>query len=238
MKRPSFQWYPKDYLTDLSIEVMTLEEEGAYRRLMDYEWLHTGLPNDMAQLAKLCRITEARFKKLWPALEPCFKPNRKGTRLIHPRLAAERRKQDLHHKQKSNAGKKGAAARHGDTSGTAKTKDKAGTATVLPVAESSSRALSSSSASAVKEKPPLGAKRKRPMPDGWEPNAGHAEIAEISGRDLALEAAKFRDHALANGRLQIDWDAAFRNWLRNEQYRSPNGQPKQTQKLHRLRPDA
>ena len=78
MKRPSFQWYPKDYLTDLSIEVMTLEEEGAYRRLMDYEWLHQGLPNDTAALAKMCRITEARFKKLWPAMEPCFKPNRSG----------------------------------------------------------------------------------------------------------------------------------------------------------------
>ena len=218
MKRPSFQWYPKDYLTDLSVEVMTLEEEGAYRRLMDYEWLHTGLPNDMAQLAKLCRISKARFAKLWPAIKPCFKPNRKGTRLIHPRLAAERRKQDLHHKQKSNAGKKGAAARHGDTSESAKTKDKAGTATVLPVAESSSLARSSSSASSsavtAKEKPPYrGAKRKRRLPDDWGPSGTHATKASELGLDVESEAERFRLHTQANGRTQLDWDASFRLWL-------------------------
>ena len=69
-----------------------------------------------------------------------------------------------------------------------------------------------------KEKPPYrGAKRKGPIPDGWEPNAAHSEIAETVGRDnLAMEATRFRDHALSNGRVQIDWDAAFRNWLRSE----------------------
>ena len=34
------------------------------------------------------------------------------------------------------------------------------------------------------------------------------------GQGLALEAAKFRDHALSNNRLLVDWDAGFRNWLR------------------------
>ena len=74
-----------------------------------------------------------------------------------------------------------------------------------------------------KEKPPYrGAKRKGPLPGDWEPNATHSEIAGAAGRDLALEAARFRDHALSNGRVQTDWDAAFRNWLRSE-YGRPVG---------------
>ena len=215
MKRPSFQWYPKDFLTDEKVEVMSLEEQGAYRRLMDSEWLHAGLPRDTKDLAKMCKVTHARFLKLWPPIERCFKVQRGGKRLVHPRLASERRKQDLHKAAKSKGGKAGAKARWGDSPEVAETLDDDSIAIDVPMAKNGSRALSSSSSVTAKEKPPYrGAKRKGPIPDGWEPNAAHAEIDE--GRDLALEAARFRDHALSNGRVQIDWDAAFRNWLRSE----------------------
>jgi hypothetical protein len=33
--------------------------------------------------------------------------------------------------------------------------------------------------------------------------------------DLTSEAAKFRDHAHANGRELADWNAGFSCWLRN-----------------------
>lgn len=52
------------------------------------------------------------------------------------------------------------------------------------------------------------------LPDGWEPNENHAEIATEEGVNLDREAEQFRDHAKANGRTQRDWDASFRNWLR------------------------
>lgn len=55
-----------------------------------------------------------------------------------------------------------------------------------------------------------------PLPDDWQPNDTHAEIATTEGVDLAREAAKFRDHAAANDRRQPDWDATFRKWLRND----------------------
>jgi hypothetical protein len=56
--------------------------------------------------------------------------------------------------------------------------------------------------------------RASSLPSGWAPNQGHAEVATEERVDLEREATKFRDHAASEGRRQLDWDAAFRNWLR------------------------
>jgi hypothetical protein len=71
-------------------------------------------------------------------------------------------------------------------------------------------------------------KRGSRLPEDWTPNDKHRSLAAELGVDLDAEAAKMRDHALANGRTQKDWDAYFRNWLRNSlQFggqQRPNGQ--------------
>ena len=59
-------------------------------------------------------------------------------------------------------------------------------------------------------------KRAHSLPDEWTPNEQHQAIATEEGRSLIREIEAFRDHALANGRRQLDWDAAFRNWLRSD----------------------
>jgi len=56
---------------------------------------------------------------------------------------------------------------------------------------------------------------KGPLPDDWEPSDHASELADELDVDLKIEAAAFRDHAAANDRRQVDWDAAFYNWLRN-----------------------
>lgn len=113
-KRPAYLWYPKDYLTDENVAPMTLEEEGAYRRLLDYCWLHGSLPGDMKQLASMCKIDGTRMAALWPAIRPCFRrhPTRKS-RWISPRLAKEREALDQRRADKKKAGKMGAEARWG-----------------------------------------------------------------------------------------------------------------------------
>ena len=55
--------------------------------------------------------------------------------------------------------------------------------------------------------------RKHRLPDGWVPTEGHRRRAASEGVDLEREAEKFRDHAIANGRTQLDWDRAFNTWL-------------------------
>ena len=205
MKRPSFQWYPKDYLTDLNVEVMTLEEQGAYRRLMDYEWLHQGLPNDTVALAKMCRITEARFKKLWPAIEPCFKLNRSGSILVHPRLASERRKQDLHKAAKRNAGKKGAEARWGDSPEAAETQDDDSIAIDVPMAKngSSSSSASASASSTAVYPPAEGDARTREASELTESDRRGDDASELAvwlGDDHADVVERFVEAVGADAR--------------------------------------
>ena len=50
--------------------------------------------------------------------------------------------------------------------------------------------------------------------DDWNPTDDHKKLAQQLGVDLQHEADAFRDHALATGRTLKDWDAGFRNWLR------------------------
>lgn len=57
---------------------------------------------------------------------------------------------------------------------------------------------------------------KRPskrVPNGWTPKPEHEEIAFQRGVNYALELSKFRDHEFKSS--HTDWDATFRNWLRN-----------------------
>ena len=61
--------------------------------------------------------------------------------------------------------------------------------------------------------------RARPLPDNWQPNDVHRRIAAERGLDVNLEAERMRDWTLANGAVKKDWDATFRNWLRDERRR-------------------
>lgn len=58
-------------------------------------------------------------------------------------------------------------------------------------------------------------KRATPIPANWQPNDTHHAIAAEERVDCVKEARKFRDSNQAKGRTYIDWDAAFRNWLRS-----------------------
>lgn len=57
--------------------------------------------------------------------------------------------------------------------------------------------------------------RATQLPSDWEPSETHRSIAAERGVDLASEVVKFRDWCAANGATKKDWDATFRNWLRN-----------------------
>jgi len=200
--RPAFQWYPKDYLTNESVALMTLEEEGAYRRLLDYCWLHETLPNSVERLAPLCKCDSGRMALLWPAIEVCFYVDPEdGNRLRNRRLDEERAKQDSHREKKSEAGKAGAKARWADGGN--------GTANVLPMANDGSSFASSSS---NKEKI---TKRKSDLPQGWEPHDAHRKKADVLSLDVDEEAAAFRDNHGSKGNQFLDWDLAFHTWLRN-----------------------
>ncbi|WP_435298512.1 hypothetical protein [Timonella sp. A28] len=69
-------------------------------------------------------------------------------------------------------------------------------------------------------------KASTPFPEQWQPTDTHHAKAKENGLDLHRETEKFKAHALANDRRQVDWNQAFTQWLLKAseyQTRSPNG---------------
>ncbi len=56
---------------------------------------------------------------------------------------------------------------------------------------------------------------KTGWPEGFQFNEQHKTLAEALGLNVAMEFAKFRDKAFSRGYTYVDWNAAFRSWLRN-----------------------
>ena len=101
-KAPAFQWYPKDILASARVQEMSLAEEGAYRRLLDYCWLNGSVPADEKRCARLigkgCTAEIAKY-----VLE-MFEPDPLDeSRMIHDRLEAEREKQESNSKARQAA---------------------------------------------------------------------------------------------------------------------------------------
>lgn len=55
--------------------------------------------------------------------------------------------------------------------------------------------------------------QEHPIPEDWQPTPKHAEVAKERGLDLAEQAFRFRNHAIANDRRQRNWNATFNTWL-------------------------
>lgn len=112
-KSPAFQFYANEFLMDEHVALMSLQERGAYITLICKCWNEGTLPADLERLSKLCGAPLATFRKLWPAIEPCFRANGDG-RLMHPRLEKERKKQRDFRRRQSDA-----AAKRWDSRGNA-----------------------------------------------------------------------------------------------------------------------
>jgi hypothetical protein len=93
-KSPAFQFYPKDLLSDINWIYMTYPERGMYWQLISICWLEGSLPADEGALARLLQVRTEDLLEAWKVIGKCFKSNVKGgSRLVHPRLELERKKQ-------------------------------------------------------------------------------------------------------------------------------------------------
>lgn len=109
MKSPAFQFYPADWLSDAEVSVMTLEEEGAYIRALCFCWREGFIPSDPTRLSRLLKggstvvatVVQARF--VLRADDP--------TKMVHPRLEFERKKQEIWAEKSKDGGIKSAEAR-------------------------------------------------------------------------------------------------------------------------------
>lgn len=113
MKRPAFQFYPKDYESDENVKLMSLEQEGAYLRLLCHAWLHGSIPEEVGPLARICRVSRRKMAGLWPGVRLCFEP--RDGRLVNPRMERDRADLDAFRRERSESGRRGARSRWGRT---------------------------------------------------------------------------------------------------------------------------
>lgn len=111
-KPPAFQFYAKDWIADTAR--LSLEEEGAYIRLLSHQWATGPLANEECELASILGITLRRFRKLWVRLARYF-PSLEPGMIANERLEHERAKQAAYREQKANAGRTSAQRRANDT---------------------------------------------------------------------------------------------------------------------------
>jgi hypothetical protein len=148
-KSPAFQFYAAEFLADENVVLMTNRELGCYIKLICYCWREGSIPSDVPKIAKLCGEDGLAMAELWLAISSCFEMIDGDTsRLVHPRLESERKKQIGYRKGRSEAGSKGAKARWGNdlgenSSAIAKPCQKNGSAIDLPMAKNSSSSSSS-----------------------------------------------------------------------------------------------
>lgn len=215
MKSPAFQFYPDAWLSSQRVQLMTLEEEGAYIRLLSFCWRHGSIPADPDQAARLagkgCSTTVATtvLAMFIPATDP--------TRMVHDRLEEEREKQRIWREKSSDGGKKSAKLRSLSKGGST-TEPRVVQGGRLPngINQNSTLLSPSLSPSLVQEREGATPPRKRftpPTLDEVKLNGAKIGIPEI-------ESIKFHAHFETNGWLvggkskspMKSWVGAMTTW--------------------------
>ena len=108
-KSPAFQFYAKDWLSDANVRSMSFAAKGVYIDLLAIYWNEGGLPASTDRLARLVGMAPAKFRRLWPAIEPCFV--RIQEQLSQKRLEDEKSKQEQFRSIQSTKGQLSAKSR-------------------------------------------------------------------------------------------------------------------------------
>jgi len=141
-KSPAFQFYPKDFLSDINVSAMNMEERGIYITLLSYCWLEGWLPNASTKLKRICG-NPSNWKESWENVRPCFYEN--NGKLYHKRLQKEREKQEKWREKSRLGGQISGEVRR--KKGKKKRKLKGGSRVVQPIVNQSPTLQSSSSSS-------------------------------------------------------------------------------------------
>jgi len=95
-RAPSFQFYPRDFYGDPVVVAMSLEEVGAYIRLLCVAWeqFEPGvLPDDDEILARFAHSTRREWRRVSEKVKAAFDRESRPGFLIQKRMMAERNAQ-------------------------------------------------------------------------------------------------------------------------------------------------
>lgn len=218
MSLPYFPMYPTDF--EAKTSHLTLEEDGAYNRLLRLCWMSPGcsLPDDDAWIKRRMRVDQDTFDRVVKVVLDEFFTRSNG-RLSNARLIEEFEKSNAAHQRRKSAGSKGGNAK------ALKTKESApSNATSMPEQCSSNQ---NQNQNHIKKEPKGSQKKGSRLPDSWSPSSKNLQDAQALGLttdEVRHEADKFRDYWISKpgaGGRKVDWDATWRNWCRNASQRRP-----------------
>lgn len=105
---PFMQFYPGDYLGKTMD--LTTEQHGAYLLILMTMWQHDAkLPNDPKKLARIARLTPAKFAAVWSEISRFFEVE--GDAITNPRMTKERKKAAEKSQKRATAGSAGGKAK-------------------------------------------------------------------------------------------------------------------------------
>jgi uncharacterized protein YdaU (DUF1376 family) len=195
---------------------LTNEEHGVYLRLLMFAWRSPdcSLPNDDKRLAIMVGVTGGKWAKLKPIVMAFWTLD--GNVWRQKKLTKERAYAEKTRKQKVVAGKASAEAKA--------LKSKEVPSTAVPTAETTAEQLPIPIPIPPTEegKPSSSSKRKTRIPEDAVISDGQVKAATKRGHSLQeaeAQFAKFKNDALAKGKLFLNWDRAFVNWLDSEFFR-------------------
>ncbi len=102
-KPPAYQHYAKEWLVDTAH--LSLEEQGAYLRLLDHQWVNGVLPTDERDRAKLLSLTLSAFRRIWRRIGGFFPGG------LNPALEEIRQEQQKYRESLAASGRLGAERR-------------------------------------------------------------------------------------------------------------------------------
>src|SRR6056297_2397102 len=108
MSQPFMQLYVGDYTRD-TMDLST-EEHGAYLLILMTMWSHGAqLPNDHKKLARIARLSPAKFGRAWETIGRFFTVE--GNHITQKRLKKEHEKAQEKGQKRAEAGAKGGRAK-------------------------------------------------------------------------------------------------------------------------------
>jgi len=103
-KPPAFQLYASDF--DMDTATWNNEEVGIYLRLLLYQWVNGGIPNDLEKMSRIVRCSAKKFIGKWENVSPKFVQNGGGF-LVNKRMEEVRKEQEEWRNKQIESGRLG-----------------------------------------------------------------------------------------------------------------------------------
>ena len=189
MKSSGFSFSPSEYLANQQIQMMSLEEEGIYIRLLSYCWQNGSVPKDPDQAARL--VGKGALTTVVASVLRLFHPTQNPQELTHLDLQQQKERLTQWKEKSAAGGRKSAATR------------KSGTTTLESMVEKQPEIINKDA-----QKVEVSTSSPRRL----APMQPRALASELPGIDSKASQETFERQAIAMGLLATDGAFLHRQW--------------------------